>query len=368
MAGWVAEDPELHLWPHLDRAIHAPNSPWRLIGRRVESDGVLVVELRHHVANRQSEKGSIRRDAFALLGSVAEGVTFVEESEGDRGMEFLAVTGMLADQTGFSPHGHTLRLVVRDWDGRIRVLRVRRQDDAGRQAAAARRAIAMKYILLIYADRNDPSIAPADPDDLATRYRAFTRSLADSGRLGPAEELQSPALAKSVRRRGGDLIVTDGPFAEVKEQLGGFYVIEAAGIDEAIEWAGRIPTVDVGTIEVRPIVGQAEAIEARALAITDAAVQAVERVFRDEQGRAVASLIRVLGDFDLAEEAVQDAFVVALERWPRAGIPRQPGRLDRHHGAQQGHRPAAARAASWPTRRACCASWWSSMPGRRVER
>jgi hypothetical protein len=115
----------------------------------------------------------------------------------------------------------------------------------------------MKYILLIYADRNDPSIAPAEADDTAARYREFTRSLADSGRLGPAEELQSPALAKSVRRRGGELIVTDGPFAEVKEQLGGFYVIEAAGIDEAIEWAGRIPTVDVGTIEVRPIVEQA---------------------------------------------------------------------------------------------------------------
>jgi RNA polymerase sigma-70 factor (ECF subfamily) len=56
-----------------------------------------------------------------------------------------------------------------------------------------------------------------------------------------------------------------------------------------------------------------------------AALEAVERVFRDEQGRAVAGLIRVLGDFDLAEEAVQDAFVVALERWPRAGIPPNPG-------------------------------------------
>src|ERR1700704_1774434 len=55
------------------------------------------------------------------------------------------------------------------------------------------------------------------------------------------------------------------------------------------------------------------------------AVDAVERVFREEQGRAVAGLIRVLGDFDLAEEAVQDAFVVALERWPAAGIPPNPG-------------------------------------------
>jgi hypothetical protein len=112
----------------------------------------------------------------------------------------------------------------------------------------------MKYILLIYADRTDASIAPPDPDDTNARYRDFTRTLAEGGRLGPAEELESPALAKSVRRRNGELAVTDGPFAEVKEQLGGFYVIEAAGIDEAIEWAARIPTVDVGTIEVRPIV------------------------------------------------------------------------------------------------------------------
>jgi RNA polymerase sigma-70 factor (ECF subfamily) len=57
----------------------------------------------------------------------------------------------------------------------------------------------------------------------------------------------------------------------------------------------------------------------------DAALGAIERVFREEQGRAVAGLIRVLGDFDLAEEAVQDAFVVALERWPSAGIPPNPG-------------------------------------------
>ena len=70
----------------------------------------------------------------------------------------------------------------------------------------------------------------------------------------------------------------------------------------------------------------------------------VDRLFRQESGRAVATLIRVLGDFDAAEEAVQEAFVVALERWPADGLPDNPGRLDHPGRAQQGDRPPAARA------------------------
>ena len=72
----------------------------------------------------------------------------------------------------------------------------------------------------------------------------------------------------------------------------------------------------------------------------------VDRVFREEQGRAVATLIRVLGDFDLAEEAVQDAFVTALETWPVARRARQPRRVDHDDGPQPGDRPAAAPAAA----------------------
>lgn len=113
----------------------------------------------------------------------------------------------------------------------------------------------MKYILLIYADQSSRPDMPAGAiDELNARYREFTQALAASGKLGPAEELETPALAKSVRRRDGELTITDGPFAEVREQLGGFYVIDADSIDEAIEWAAGIPSVDVGTIEVRPIV------------------------------------------------------------------------------------------------------------------
>lgn len=69
---------------------------------------------------------------------------------------------------------------------------------------------------------------------------------------------------------------------------------------------------------------------------------AVERVFREDAGRAIATLVRVFGDIDVAEEAVQDAFTVASERWPVDGVPPEPGRLDHHHGPQPGDRQAAA--------------------------
>ncbi len=72
------------------------------------------------------------------------------------------------------------------------------------------------------------------------------------------------------------------------------------------------------------------------------AAEVVDRLFRRESGRAVATLIRVLGDFDLAEEAVQEAFAIALDRWPVDGDPRQPGRLDHVDGPQPRDRPHPA--------------------------
>lgn len=75
---------------------------------------------------------------------------------------------------------------------------------------------------------------------------------------------------------------------------------------------------------------------------SDQAHVVIAQVFRAEYGRAVAVLVRLLGDIDLAEEAVQDAFTAAVERWSATGLP-EPGRLDHHHGAQPGYRPAATR-------------------------
>ena len=133
------------------------------------------------------------------------------------------------------------------------------------------------------------------------------------------------------RAEGGERTVTDGPFAESKEVLGGFYLLECADLDEALEWAKKVP-VPGGAVEVRPVMDyEGGGYEGAVLdsggprLLNRAADQVVDRLFRHESGRAVASLIRVLGDFDAAEEAVQEAFVVALERWPRDGTPDNPG-------------------------------------------
>ena len=104
-----------------------------------------------------------------------------------------------------------------------------------------------------------------------------------------------------------------------------------------------------GKVEVRPVMDYEAARLGRPLAGSGGAAvgapdEAVDRLFREESGRAVAALIRVLGDFDLAEEAVQDAFLVALEVWPRRGLPRNPGRVDHHDCAEQGDRPPPPRA------------------------
>ena len=127
----------------------------------------------------------------------------------------------------------------------------------------------------------------------------------------------------------GATLVTDGPFAETKEQLGGFYLIDVDDLDVALEWAGRCP-MPGGAVEVRPVLdydkagGSSEHSQRRGRLVDDP-VGDLDRLFRRESGRAVATLIRILGDFDLAEDAVQEAFVVALERWPRDGVPANPG-------------------------------------------
>ena len=170
------------------------------------------------------------------------------------------------------------------------------------------------------------------------RWDDYTEALRDAGAFIAGEGLQESATATTVRiGDGGERVVTDGPFAETKEQVGGFYLIECEDLDEALEWAKKIPARG-GAIEVRPVMdydasgGRGAAAPRRPPRSGDQGV--VDRLFREESGRAVATLIRVLGDFDPAEEAVQEAFVVALERWPRRRRAGQPGRLD-HPGRPQ---------------------------------
>ncbi|PDQ19171.1 dehydrogenase [Mesorhizobium sanjuanii] len=112
----------------------------------------------------------------------------------------------------------------------------------------------MKYVCLVYGEEKD--IHAMTPDRLAkldADSLAYDRSLDQRGKLIIAQALQSVKTSKSVRRRKGKRLVTDGPFAETKEQLLGFVMIEAGNIDEALEIAGAIPLAEIGTIEVRAI-------------------------------------------------------------------------------------------------------------------
>jgi hypothetical protein len=108
----------------------------------------------------------------------------------------------------------------------------------------------MQYMLLIYSNEN--GAGDGEPDVLE-RYVAFSQDVRESGKLVTAERLQPTAAATTVRIRNGETLVTDGPFAETKEQLGGYYLLECENIDEAIAYAAKIPTADYGSIEVRPV-------------------------------------------------------------------------------------------------------------------
>jgi hypothetical protein len=113
----------------------------------------------------------------------------------------------------------------------------------------------MQYMLLIYGEQAVwEARSESEESSLGVEYGKLGSDLRAEGKLLRGEELQPVATATSVQVRNGDTIVTDGPFADTKEVLGGFYLIESESLDEAIEWAERIPDARYGTIEVRPIV------------------------------------------------------------------------------------------------------------------
>ena len=112
----------------------------------------------------------------------------------------------------------------------------------------------MQYLLLIYSNEKDePEFGTPDGDAHMNAYMKFSAEVeAAKVQLG-SNALQPVATATTVRLRNGQVSVTDGPFAETKEQLAGFYLVEARDLNEAIQLASRIPPVRVGSIEVRPI-------------------------------------------------------------------------------------------------------------------
>ena len=112
----------------------------------------------------------------------------------------------------------------------------------------------MKYVCLVYGEEKDlHAMTPQRLAKLDADSMAYDRSLDQQGKLIIAQALQSVKTSKTVRRRQGKRLITDGPFAETKEQLLGFVMIEADTLDAALEIAGEIPLAEIGTIEVRAI-------------------------------------------------------------------------------------------------------------------
>ena len=113
----------------------------------------------------------------------------------------------------------------------------------------------MKYLCLIYENEKQwESLSPAQSEAIMGEYFAFTDGIRKNGKHLAGEALQPTATATTVRVRNGKVSTTDGPFAETKEQLGGFYLIEANDLNDAIQVAAKIPSARMGSIEVRPVV------------------------------------------------------------------------------------------------------------------
>ncbi len=112
----------------------------------------------------------------------------------------------------------------------------------------------MQYMCLIYDDEQVWQGMSEDERNIVFgEYGAFTQSIQKSGNMVAGDALQPTSTATTVRIRNGETLLTDGPFAETKEQLGGYYLIEAKDADEALKIAERIPSAKYGSIEVRPV-------------------------------------------------------------------------------------------------------------------
>lgn len=113
----------------------------------------------------------------------------------------------------------------------------------------------MRYMLLIYSQESE-SAPPEEMQQIAAAHRAVMEEAGRRGIFRAADPLQPPSTATTVRVQGADVLLTDGPFIETKEQLAGYYILDCQDLDEAIEWASKIPTSCQGApgyVEVRPI-------------------------------------------------------------------------------------------------------------------
>jgi hypothetical protein len=113
----------------------------------------------------------------------------------------------------------------------------------------------MQYLLTIYLDESAAqAMTPGDALATTKAYEALTAELKQTGVFLAGEGLQATSTATTVRVRDGEPLLTDGPFAETREQLAGFYLLECADLDEAIRWAAKVPSASFGSVEVRPVI------------------------------------------------------------------------------------------------------------------
>jgi hypothetical protein len=112
----------------------------------------------------------------------------------------------------------------------------------------------MKYALLLYADPNAAGPGSGIEPAPSQEWTDYTKELVSAGAMLGGEQLDMSDTATTVRVRQGERLLTDGPFAETKEHLLGFYLIDVADLDAALGWAQRIPFIGYGTVEVRPVV------------------------------------------------------------------------------------------------------------------
>ncbi len=113
----------------------------------------------------------------------------------------------------------------------------------------------MQYMLLIYDDQKVwEGFSEEERNALMGEYFRYTEELREAGAYVAADALQPIGTATTVRVRDGEQLLTDGPFAETKEQLGGYYIVDVETIDDAVKWAAKIPSARFGSIEVRPVV------------------------------------------------------------------------------------------------------------------
>ena len=112
----------------------------------------------------------------------------------------------------------------------------------------------MQYLLLIYSNEKEiAALNPAASTSMTAEYTEFTKGIIQAGQFKAGDRLKPTSAATTVRVRNGQTVTTDGPFAETREQLGGYYLVDAKNLDEAIAVAARIPGARIGSIEVRPI-------------------------------------------------------------------------------------------------------------------